>query len=59
MKKYIVTIKKSYINMDFAFERISTASTFIDSILSSYVADEDKDIVVQIRIQDEKEDEDE
>ena len=58
MKKYIVTAKKSYVSMDFAFATMEEACVFISSLLSNYRPDEDREIVVQISVEDEEEKED-
>lgn len=53
MRKYIVTIRKSYIDMEFAFNSMEDAGIFIGTALNAYRKDENRDLHVSIEMIDE------
>ena len=50
MRKYVVTISKSYIDIEFAFNSMEEAGIFIETALNAYRKDDDHDIKAFVEI---------
>lgn len=53
MKKYVVTISKSYIDMEFAFNSMEDAGIFIDAAFNAYRKEGDRNLRISIEMIDE------